>query len=132
MLPITRQAELVGISQGKVYRLARGVSGADQRLMKRRQSVHQRLLRRSVKARGVAISLDGKRAWRDDGFVERLWRCLKYENVWLHAGVSGSQGNAGIARYVNFHNTTRPHSSQDKKTPNGFYFARPPAISRSA
>ena len=86
----------------------------------------------ALKARGVAISMDGKGAWRDNVFVERLWRSIKYEEVYLHAYDSVGQAKLGIARYISFYNTARPHSSLDKKTPDEFYFATLPAIKRAA
>ena len=86
----------------------------------------------ALKARGVAISMDGKGAWRDNVFVERLWRSIKYEEVYLHAYDSVSHAKAGLARYIDFYNTRRPHSSLDKKTPDEFYFATLPAIQRAA
>ena len=86
----------------------------------------------ALKARGVAISMDGKGAWRDNIFVERLWRSIKYEEVYLHAYDSVGQAKAGLARYINFYNTARPHSSLDKKTPDEFYFATLPAIEQAA
>ena len=82
--------------------------------------------------RGVAISMDGKGAWRDNIFVERFWRSIKYEEVYLHAYDSVSQAKAGIARYIDFFNTARPHSSLDKQTPDEFYFATLPAIKQAA
>ena len=85
-----------------------------------------------LKARGVAISLDGKGAWRDNIFVERLWRSIKYEEVYLHAYDSVAEARAGLARYIDFYNTARPHSSLDKKTPDEFYFATLPAIKQAA
>jgi len=85
-----------------------------------------------LKANGVAISMDGKGAWRDNIFVERLWRSIKYEEVYLHAYDSVGQAKAGLARYIDFYNTARPHSSLDKKTPEEFYFATLPAIKRAA
>jgi putative transposase len=74
-------------------------------------------------ALGVRISMDGRGAWRDNVFVERLWRSIKYEEVYLHAYESVGQAKAGIGRYVDFYNSRRPHSSLDKKTPDEFYFA---------
>jgi len=71
----------------------------------------------ALKARGVAISMDGKGAWRDNIFVERLWRSIKYEEVYLHAYDSVIHAKAGLERYIDFYNTARPHSSLDKKTP---------------
>jgi putative transposase len=86
----------------------------------------------ALKARGVAISMDGKGAWRDNVFVERLWRSIKYEEVYLYAYDSVGHAKAGLARYIDFYNTERPHSSLDKKTPDEFYFATLPAIKRAA
>jgi putative transposase len=78
--------------------------------------------------RGVQISMDGRGAWRDNVFVERLWRSIKYEEVYLHAYESVSQAKAGIARYIGFYNSRRPHSSLDKSTPEEFYFATLPKL----
>jgi len=86
----------------------------------------------ALKARGVAISMDGKGAWRDNIFVERLWRSIKYEEIYLHAYDSVGQAKTAIARYIDFYNTARPHSSLDKKTPDEFYFATLPAIKQAA
>ena len=86
----------------------------------------------ALKARGVAISMDGKGAWRDNIFVERFWRSIKYEEIYLHAYDSVGQAKAGIARYIDFFNTARPHSSLDKQTPDEFYFASLPAIEQAA
>jgi hypothetical protein len=86
----------------------------------------------ALKARGVAISMDGKGAWRDNIFVERLWRSIKYEEVYLHAYDSVIHAKAGLERYIDFYNTARPHSSLDKKTPDEFYFATLPAIKQAA
>ncbi|WP_431734185.1 IS3 family transposase [Klebsiella pneumoniae] len=63
-----------------------------------------------LKRSQIAISMDGKGAWRDNVFVERLWRSIKYEEVYLHAYKTVSEARAGIARYLNFYNTRRPHS----------------------
>ena len=82
--------------------------------------------------RGVAISMDGRGAWRDNIFVERLWRSIKYEEVYLHAYDSVSQAKAGVKRYIDFYNSARPHSSLDKQTPDEFYFATLPAIKQAA
>jgi putative transposase len=71
---------------------------------------------------GIAISMDGKGAWRDNVFVERLWRSVKYEEVYLRAYDSVSEARASIARYLNFYNGRRPHSSLDGMTPDHAYF----------
>jgi putative transposase len=70
----------------------------------------------------IAISMDGKGAWRDNVFVERLWRSVKYEEVYLRAYDSVSEARASIGRYLNFYNVRRPHSSLDGMTPNEAYF----------
>ena len=70
----------------------------------------------------IAISMDGKGAWRDNVFVERLWRSVKYEEVYLRAYDSVSQARASIGRYFDFYNRRRPHSSLDGMTPDKAYF----------
>ncbi len=71
---------------------------------------------------GVAISMDGKGAWRDNVLVERLWRSVKYEEVYLRAYDSVSEARASIARYFAFYNERRPHSALDRRTPSEAYF----------
>jgi putative transposase len=75
---------------------------------------------------GIAISMDGKGAWRDNVFVERLWRSVKYEEVYLRAYDSVSDARASIGRYLDFYNRQRPHSSLDGMTPDRAYFTPPP------
>ncbi len=74
-----------------------------------------------LQANGIAISMDGKGAWRDNVFVERLWRSVKYEEVYLHAYDTVSAARTGIGRYLDFYNTRRPHSSLDERTPDQAY-----------
>ena len=75
---------------------------------------------------GIRISMDGKGCWRDNVFVERLWKSIKYEEVYLHAYDSVSEARAGITRYVSFYNSRRPHQSLDGQTPDTLYFTQPP------
>jgi putative transposase len=75
---------------------------------------------------GIAISMDGKGAWRDNAFVERLWRSVKYEEVYLRAYDSVSEARTSIGRYLDFYNDRRPHSSLDGATPDQAYFREPP------
>ena len=70
----------------------------------------------------IAISMDGKGAWRDNVFVERLWRSIKYEEVYLRAYDSVSEARTSIGCYLTFHNSRRPHSSLDRSTPDQAYF----------
>jgi putative transposase len=69
----------------------------------------------------IAISMDGRGAWRDNIFVERLWRTIKYEEVYLRAYTSVSEARASIGRYLAFYNGTRPHSSLGGQTPDRAY-----------
>ena len=66
--------------------------------------------------------MDGKGAWRDNVFVERLWRSVKYEEVYLHAYDSVSDARTGIGRYLDLYNRRRPHSSLDGMTPELAYY----------
>ena len=77
-------------------------------------------------ANGIAISMDGKGAWRDNVFVERLWRSIKYEEVYLRAYDSVGEARASIGRYLDFYNRQRPHSSLDDATPDQAYFSPQP------
>lgn len=70
----------------------------------------------------IAISMDGKGAWRDNVFVERLWRSIKYEEVYLKAYNSVAEARASIGHYLTFYNSRRPHSSLDRRTPDQAYF----------
>jgi len=70
----------------------------------------------------IAISMDGKGAWRDNVFVERIWKSVKYEEVYLRAYDSVAEARASIGRYLDFYNTRRPHSSLDRRTPDEAYF----------
>ena len=76
----------------------------------------------------IAISMDGKGAWRDNVFVERLWRSVKYEEVYLRAYDSVSEARASIAKYLAFYNERRPHSSLDARTPDEAYFGCSEAV----
>jgi putative transposase len=71
--------------------------------------------------RGIAISMDGRGAWRDNVFVERLWRTVKYEEVYLRAYDSVSDARASMGRYLDFYNRRRPHSSLGARTPEQAY-----------
>ena len=73
-------------------------------------------------ANEIAISMDGKGAWRDNVFIERLWRSVKYEEVYLHAYDSVGAAREGIGRYLDLYNRRRPHSSLDGMTPDQAYF----------
>lgn len=75
---------------------------------------------------GIAISMDGRGAWRDNVFVERLWRSVKYEEVYLRAYDTLSDARASIGQYLAFYNGRRPHSSLDGSTPDQAYFNQPP------
>ncbi|MBC7802070.1 MAG: IS3 family transposase, partial [Gemmatimonadaceae bacterium] len=76
-----------------------------------------------LKAADVRISMDGRGRWMDNVFIERLWRSLKYECVFLHAFETGSELRAGLSRWINYYNTRRPHSTLAGRTPDEAYGA---------
>jgi hypothetical protein len=75
----------------------------------------------AVKGQGCQLSMDGRGAWRDNVFVERLWRSVKYERVYLHACDSVSEARASIPDYFEWYNHQRPHSGLNRKTPHQAY-----------
>ena len=77
----------------------------------------------TLKAAGVTISMDGKGHWIDNVFIERLWRSVKYEEVYLHAYDNGTEARSALTRYFNFYNTRRTHQALDYRTPDKEYFA---------
>jgi putative transposase len=81
---------------------------------------------------GIAISMDGRGAWRDNVFVERLWRSVKYEEVYLRAYETVAEARRLIGRYLDFFNTKRPHSSLGARTPDQAYFAEIPRLAAAA
>ncbi len=74
-----------------------------------------------LRSNGIQISMDGKGSWRDNVFIERLWRSVKYEEVYLRAYESVSEARIGIGEYFKFYNGRRPHSSLGRMTPDQFY-----------
>jgi putative transposase len=76
----------------------------------------------------ITISMDGRGAWRDNVFVERLWRSVKYEEVYLRAYDSVAEARASIGRYFDFYNRKRPHSSLDARTPDQAYYDSWPMV----
>ena len=76
-----------------------------------------------LKDNGILISMDGKGAWRDNVFVERLWRTIKYDEVYLKAYESIPHAKASLGQFVTFYNSQRPHQAFDGKTPDMIYFA---------
>lgn len=71
---------------------------------------------------GIQISMDGKGAWRDNVFVERFWRTIKYEEVYLHAYDTVDEARQSISGYLDFYNARRPHTALDQRTPDQAYF----------
>ena len=86
----------------------------------------------AVKNQGCKISMDGRGAWRDNVIVERLWKSLKYERVYLFAYDSVFEARKSILEYMNWYNKSRPHSSLGKKTPEVSYTALLPAVKVAA
>jgi putative transposase len=82
----------------------------------------------TLNEQSIAISMDGKGCWRDNVFVERLWKTIKYEEVYLRAYESVSEAQASLTRYVSFYNARRPHRSLDGNTPDTVYFESLPLL----
>jgi putative transposase len=80
-----------------------------------------------LKDQGIQISMDGTGRWRDNVFVERLWRSLKYEEVYLHAYETIRHAQEGVARYITFYNEIRPHRALDGRTRDRVYWEHRPA-----
>jgi putative transposase len=80
----------------------------------------------------IRISMDGRGCWRDNVFVERLWRSVKYEEVYLHAYESVSAAKASIGKYFAFYNSRRTHSALDRQTPDHVYFKSIPTLPLAA
>jgi putative transposase len=76
--------------------------------------------------------MDGKGCWRDNVFIERLWRSVTYEELYLRAYDGVSHAKASLGRYLDFHNQRRPHSSLDRLTPEQVYFNTPLPLPRAA
>ena len=85
-----------------------------------------------LKDNHIAISMDGRGCWRDNVFVERLWKSIKYEEVYLRSYDTVSQARDGIGRYLNFYNARRPHSSLEAMTPDEYYYQHLPALQQAA
>jgi putative transposase len=81
---------------------------------------------------GIAISMDGRGAWRDNIFVERLWRSVKYEEVYLRAYETVADARTLIGRYLDFFNSKRPHSSLGARTPDQVYITQLPPLAAAA
>jgi putative transposase len=79
-----------------------------------------------LKENNIAISMDGKGSWRDNVFIERIWRSIKYEEVYLRAYQTVQEARTSIRRYIEFYNVVRPHSRLKGNTPDQAYFQRPP------
>ena len=75
-----------------------------------------------LQAKGVRVSMDGKGRWIDNVFVERLWRSVKYEDIYLHAYETPREVKAALTRYFSFYNASRPHQSLGYRTPDEMYF----------
>ncbi len=81
-----------------------------------------------LKEHDIRISMDGRGRWLDNVFIERLWRSVKYEHVYLHAYESVAEARAKLAGYLEFFNSQRPHSSLDGQTPDTVYFNTQPGL----
>ena len=146
-LPMNRQAKLLDMSRSSVYYPPRPASESDLRLMRQIDELHlehpfagTHMLRDQssqftssafigvLEQNGIQISMDGKGCWRDNVFVERLWKSVKYEEVYLHGYETVSVARQALTRYFDFYNRRRPHSTLDGNTPDTAYFnfSKPP------
>ncbi len=75
-----------------------------------------------LKTAGVKISMDGKGAWRDNVFIERLWRSVKYEDIYLHGYETMAEVRKGLKKYFGFYNSIRPHDGLKRRKPDEVYF----------
>lgn len=87
---------------------------------------------RAVQGQGCRLSMDGRGAWRDNIFVERKWRTVKYEEVYLHAYDSVREARTSIMRYLDWYNRCRPHSRLNRQTPDEAYVTMLPAVPSAA
>ena len=85
-----------------------------------------------LKDYGIKISMDGKGRWMDNVFIERLWRSLKYEEVYLKAYDTDSQATQGIGDWIDFYNQDRRHASLDRMTPDQVYYDLPSGLPMAA
>ena len=86
----------------------------------------------AVLSRGCKLSMDGKGAWRDNVFVERLWRSVKYERVYLRAYGAVSEAKIDVAQYIDWYNCERVHSSIEDRPPEQAYWELLPKIAQAA
>jgi putative transposase len=82
----------------------------------------------TLKGWGVRISMDGRGRWMDNVFIERLWRSIKYEDIYLHEYASVRLLEIGIGKWLESYNTWRPHETLDNRTPRSVY--RPKATNK--
>lgn len=75
-----------------------------------------------LKTAGVKISMHGKGAWRDNVFIERLWRSVKYADIYLHGYETMADVRKGLKKYFDFYNSTRPHDGLKRRKPDEVYF----------
>ena len=81
---------------------------------------------------GIAISMDGRGCWRDNVFVERLWKSNKYEEEYLRSYDTVSQARERIGRYLSFYNARRPHTALDAVTLDEYYYQQLPVLQQAA
>ncbi|OPL12555.1 MAG: integrase [delta proteobacterium MLS_D] len=87
---------------------------------------------KAVKNRGCRLSMDGRGSWRDNVIIERLWKTVKYERVYLHAYDSVNEARKSIMEYLEWYNRCRPHSKLDKRTPDEAYAVMLPTVEQAA
>lgn len=86
----------------------------------------------TVKQQGCKLSMDGRGAWRDNVFIERFWKTIKYKRVYLYAYDTVSEARVSIMQYIKWYNQSRPHSKLNKMTPDEAYGATLPSVRLAA
>jgi hypothetical protein len=159
-LPVTRQCQTLSLARSTAYYRPQEACEADLALMRKMDELHleypfagSRMLRDMLRQDGHAIgrkhvatlmkrmnieavykkpNTSRRHPAHANVFVERLWKSIKYEEVYLRAYETVSAARSGIARYIDFYNSRRPHSSLDAMTPDAFYFKHLPLMQRAA
>ena len=132
-LSIRRQCQLLRVARSSIYRPPRPANDNDIELMRREALARfgrpeifntnqgsqftSAAFTGTLAAAGVRISMDGRGRWMDNVFIERLWRSLKYEDIYLKGYADGGEAKAGIASWITFYNGRRPHQALGNRTP---------------
>ena len=131
-LSVASQCRLLGISRSGLYYQPIGIS--EEALKKGKPDIFNtdqgaqftsEAFTGLLEQHGVKVSMDGKGSYNDNLFIERLWRSVKYEDVYLKAYQDGREAKIGLGNYFRFYNTERPHQTHGYRTPAEVYTSTP-------